>query len=105
MEVEVYDVNCDDTVYELKLKMQQNLDYAPNRFPPFLFIFELLPLSYPFRLKIAQGDIILDENSKTLIDYNVKKSIPLYLTILDIADDGISLFFSVCSLNFTHFSR
>lgn len=33
MEVEVYDVNFDDTVYELKLKMQQNLDYAPNRFP------------------------------------------------------------------------
>lgn len=31
MEADVYGVNYDDTIYELKLKMQQTLDYAPNR--------------------------------------------------------------------------
>jgi len=66
---EVHDVNFHDTVYFLKLKMQQELDYAPNR------------------LKVAQGDTLLDHNEKTLGDYGVRKSLPLRLTILDVPDD------------------
>jgi ubiquitin C-terminal hydrolase len=83
MEVYVDDVNFLDTVYVLKLKFQQVLDYAPNR------------------LKIAQGDTLLEDNQKSLYEYGVKQSIPFRLTILDIADEDEFFNFSNGKENMT----